>query len=51
MIAMALRGVRHSLPEIYSADEAEAMGEHSAPQSLTYSLIGSLECILMDDLV
>lgn len=48
MVAMSLRGVRHSLPETYSGDEAEAMGEHRIPQSLTYSLIGSVECILMD---
>ena len=50
MVAMSLRGVRHSLPEVYTADEAEAMGENRAPQSLTFSLIGSMECILSDDI-
>ncbi len=49
-IAMVLRGIRHSLPEVYSAEEAEAMGEHRTPQALTYSIVGSLECILSDDL-
>ncbi len=29
-IAMVLRGARHSLPKAYTADEAEAMGEHRA---------------------
>lgn len=49
-VAMVLRGVRHSLPELYDGETAEAMGEHRMPQSLTYSLIGSVECILMDDI-
>lgn len=49
-VAMVLRGIRHSLPETYAADEAEAQGEHRSPQSLTYSLIGSMECVLSDDI-
>ncbi len=49
-VAMVLRGVRHSLPELYTAEDAEAQGEHRKPQSLTFALIGSIECILADDI-
>lgn len=49
-VAVILRGIKHSLPELYDGETAEAMGERRAPQSLTYSLIGSVEACLMDDI-
>ena len=46
-IAICLRGVHASLPDPL---DAEDMGEGRIPESLSFSIRGTVECVLADDL-
>ena len=50
IVVLALRGVAAGLPEP-PEDQSEAMGTGKAPESVAYSLAGTVDCIVNDDLL
>lgn len=51
IVVLALRGVVAGLPVSQESEETERMGTRVVPESVSFSLVGTLECLLSDDLV